>query len=134
MDASIHLSNTNLDRTIDITIYDLYENDNTKKACIVLKVVVEERNPSDLARGYIETGKLTVFNADRLFSALDAAREEFAHRHEPFENGGPVTYTAEEAEADGWAVDRQVYPWFAYKGPRFSPDATIPIVTPRTRT
>jgi hypothetical protein len=31
--------------------------------------------------------------------------------------------TKVEAEANGFTVDTHVYPWFAYKGPRFAPEA-----------
>lgn len=37
--------------------------------------------------------------------------------------------TATQAEAQGFTVDRHCYPWFAYKGPRFSPDETVEIIT-----
>lgn len=38
--------------------------------------------------------------------------------------------TREQAEAEGWTVDTHCYPWFAYKGGRFAPTATVPVVTP----
>lgn len=81
----------------------------------------------------LRIGEVTFLHAERLFPLLDAAREEYARRNEPPENGGPVTLSAEEAEELGFTVDRCCYPWFAYKGPRFDPTDTIPIVTPRTR-
>ena len=31
-----------------------------------------------------------------------------------------------EAEADGWTVDHTCWPWLAYRGPRFDPDAVWP--------
>lgn len=34
--------------------------------------------------------EITVFDPDKLFHALDAAREAYAHRHETFDNGGPA--------------------------------------------
>lgn len=37
--------------------------------------------------------------------------------------------TAAQAEAAGFIVDRHCYPWFAYKGPRFSPNETVEIIT-----
>jgi hypothetical protein len=33
------------------------------------------------------------------------------------------------AEAEGFVVDTHVYPWFAYKGPRFRPDASRDCLT-----
>lgn len=38
--------------------------------------------------------------------------------------------TADQAEADGFIVDRHTRPWFAYKGPRFAPTAAEDIATP----
>ena len=35
-----------------------------------------------------------------------------------------------DAEAQGFTVDTRVYPWLAYKGPRFDPTVTIPVQTP----
>jgi hypothetical protein len=35
-----------------------------------------------------------------------------------------------EAEDFGWTVDRYVYPWVAYLGPRFDPERTVRIHTP----
>ena len=77
--------------------------------------------------------RITFFGPEKLLASIDAAREAYARRNEPPENGGPVTLSAEEAEELGFTVDRCCYPWFAYKGPRFEPTDTIPIVTPGTR-
>lgn len=38
--------------------------------------------------------------------------------------------TADQAEAAGYTVDRQAYPWMAYKGARFKPDECLVIATP----
>jgi hypothetical protein len=35
----------------------------------------------------------------------------------------------QKAEQQGWAVDTTVYPWLAYKGPRFNPTQTQQIET-----
>ena len=40
-----------------------------------------------------------------------------------------TTLTAAQAEAQGFTVDRHCYPWFAYKGPRFSPEETVEVIT-----
>lgn len=37
--------------------------------------------------------------------------------------------TAEEAREQGFAVDDTVYPWLAYKGPRFSPEKSFLVYT-----
>lgn len=38
--------------------------------------------------------------------------------------------TKEEAESKGYTVDDCVYPWIAYKGPRFNPIEWFAIYTP----
>lgn len=39
-------------------------------------------------------------------------------------------WTAEQAQEAGYKVDRTVYPWRAYQGPRFAPFSMRPVVTP----
>lgn len=33
----------------------------------------------------------------------------------------PHMLPAERLEQEGWMIDRKVWPWLAYKGPRFAP-------------
>lgn len=42
----------------------------------------------------------------------------------------PRALSKADAEAQGFTVDTAVYPWFAYKGPRFEPTVMIPVQTP----
>lgn len=39
--------------------------------------------------------------------------------------------TAEQAELEGFVVDRHCYPWLAYKGPRFDPTEHFDVDTPK---
>lgn len=41
----------------------------------------------------------------------------------------PCPMTRAEAEADGFTVDTGIYPWFAYKGPRFDPTDRRHVIT-----
>ena len=117
-------------------LYDLYEPGEDGHPCQVLRLRFTTKFDQAEYGGpaaALAVGNVTFMHAERLFPILDAAREEYARRNEPPENGGPVTLSAEEAEELGFTVDRCCYPWFAYKGPRFEPTDTIPIVTPGTR-
>ena len=121
---------------LEVSLKDLYEEGEEGAPCQVLTIILTTKFDEAIYGGpsaALRAGAVTIIHAERLFPALDAAREAYARRNEPPENGGPVTLSAEEAEELGFTVDRCCYPWFAYKGPRFDPTDTIPIVTPESR-
>ncbi len=47
--------------------------------------------------------RLSIFNPEAFFAALDAARENFARRHEPPENGGPLPGDMPAGGGTAWA-------------------------------
>lgn len=133
LDISVHVGD-GIDRGVidDIAAEIIDLDGGGDDPCQVLRLRMTTRFSPDYGGPNVPltVGRVEFFHADRLFAVLDAAREAYAHRHEEANDGGPVTLTAEEAEEMGFTVDRCTYPWFAYKGPRFEPTDTIPIVTP----
>ena len=89
MDVGIHITETHRPMPLDVEDHDLaVAPTHHAERCIVLKV-------------HVDGDTITVFDAERLFHAIDAARENFARRHEPPENGGPVP---DDTTAEGETV------------------------------
>lgn len=40
-----------------------------------------------------------------------------------------IFHSVAEAQKQGFTVDQHVYPWVAYKGPRFAPTETVRVLT-----
>lgn len=91
MDVTIHLDETHKPRPLEVDVYDLAaEPYGLDQTCVVLKITAEDST-------------VTVFDAERLFHEIDAARENFARRHEPPENGGPLPGDMPAGGGTAWA-------------------------------
>lgn len=87
---------------VTAVIRDLYEPGEDGYPCQVLRLRFTTKFDESEYGGPatpLAVGDVTFMHAEHLFPILDAAREAYAHRNEPPENGGP---TCAFVDDQGW--------------------------------